>query len=99
MEKILQIGDKLVIMDENMDSIHSAANDIRNVAKENDVDLLAVIEKGEDHRLTMKWSPNGTTYIEDLSKILTLIHGMAETWEIDAEEIAEQIYQVIKEGE
>lgn len=99
MQEVMRIGDEFVVADEDIKDVANASTEITDVAHKYKADVLAVIGKGDKHLLVAQNHEQETLLAEDLVKVVMLVHTMADTYDVDANDIADAIKYVVGEGE
>ena len=99
MQQIMRIGNEFVPVDDDIKDIAHASTEITDVAHKYKADVLAIIGKGEDHHLVAQHHANGGMLQDDIIKAISLIETMANTYQVNAADIADAIKLVIEEGE
>ena len=98
MQQIMRIGDDLVPVDEDIKDISNAGTEIHDVAHRYKTDVLAVICKGDKHSLVTQYHEKDTAELsEDIVKAVSLVYTIADTYDVDAIDIAEMIKLIIEE--
>lgn len=99
MQQVMRIGDEFVLADDDIKDVGHTSVDITNAAKKYKTDVLAIIAKGDKHRLVTQHHEHDTELEEDIVKVVMLIYTIANTYEVDVCKIAEAIKYIIDEGE
>lgn len=99
MQQVMRIGDEFVVADEDIKDIGDTSTKIVDVAKKYKTDVLAVIAKGDKHRLVTQHHEHDTELEQDIVKVVMLIYTIADTYEVDVHKVAEAIKYIIDEGE
>ena len=97
MQEIMRIGDEFVPADDDIKDIGHAIEEITDIAQKYKADVLAIIGKGDTHNLVAQYHVDTTTLEEDLVKIISLVETIADTYKVDANNIAEAIKMVVNE--
>lgn len=97
MQQVMRIGDTFVPADDDIKDIGQTATDINDVAQKYKTDVLAVIGKGDKHTLVTQHHEQDTELIQDVAKIVALIQTVADTYEMDATELADAVSLVTNE--
>ena len=99
MQKVMRIGNDFVpVEDDDIEDIGHTCTQINDAAQKYKTDVLAVISKGDTHNLVTQYRQHDTMLVDDLVKVVSLIQSIADTYKINARDIAEMIKVVIKEG-
>lgn len=99
MQQVMRIGDEFVMADEDIKDIGNTSTEINNTAKKYKTDVLAIIAKGDKHRLVTQHHEHDTELEQDIVKVVMLICTIADTYEVDVRKVAEAIKYIIDEGE
>jgi hypothetical protein len=99
MQEVMRIGDEFVMADDDIKDVGHTSADITNAAKKYKTDVLAIIAKGDKHRLVTQHHEHDTELEEDIVKVVMLIYTIANTYEVDVRKVAEAIKYIIDEGE
>lgn len=97
MQQIMRIGDEFVLADDNLKDIGQASTEITDVAHKYKTDVLAIISKGDDHNLVAQHHEHDTLLEQDVIKAIVLVDTIADTYKVDATQVAEAIKMVIEE--
>ena len=98
MQQVMRIGDTFVPADDDIKDIGQTATYIHDVAQKYKTDVLAVIGKGDKHTMVTQHHEQDTTeLIQDVAKIVALIQTVADTYEMDATELADAVKLVTNE--
>ena len=99
MQQVMRIGDEFVIADDDIKDVGRTSIDITNAAKKHKTDVLAIIAKGDKHRLVTQHHEHDTELEQDVVKVVMLIYTIANTYEVDVCKVAEAIKYIIDKGE
>lgn len=99
MQQVMRIGDEFVMADEDIKDIGNTSTEINDAAKKYKTDVLAIIAKGDKHRLVTQHHEHDTELEQDIVKVVMLIYTIADTYEVDVHKVAEAIKYIIDEGE
>ena len=100
MQQIMRIGNEFVPADDDLKDIGQASTEITDIARKYKTDVLAIIGKGDDHNLVAQHHMRDTLLEEDLIKVVALVETIADTYKVNATQVAEAIkYVVEKESE
>lgn len=100
MQQIMQIGEKLVVADEDVKDLSEASKEITSVAEKYKTDVLAVISKTSGKQIVAQHrEKNNTKFIEDLAKIIAVIEAISNDYDVDPIEIADIINTVLEKEE
>lgn len=97
MQQIMRIGDQFVPADDDLNDIGHTGTAITDIARKYKTDVLAVIGKGDKHNLVTQHHEQDTELIQDVAKIVALIQTVADTYEMDATELADAVRLVTNE--
>ncbi len=98
MREIMRIGDEFVVADNDIKDISKAGTEITDVAQRYKTDVLAVICKGDKHSLVTQYHEKDTAELsEDIVKAVSLVYTIADTYSVDAIDVAEMIKIIIEE--
>ena len=93
----MRIGDQFVPADDDLNDIGHTGTAITDIARKYKTDVLAVIGKGDKHNLVTQHHEQDTELIQDVAKIVALIQTVADTYEMDATELADAVRLVTNE--
>lgn len=99
MQKVMRIGNEFVPADDDIQDVANAGTEITDIARKYKADMLAIIGKGDKHVLVAQNHEQDTMLMEDLVKIIMLIHTMADTYDVEVNDIADAIKYVVEKGE
>ena len=99
MQQVMRIGDEFVVADDDIKDIGHTSEEINNTASKYKTDVLAIIAKGDKHRLVTQHREHETELEQDIVKVVMLIYTIANTYEVDVRKIAEAVKYIIDEGE
>lgn len=100
MQEVMRIGDKFVPADKYIKDISNASTEINEVAQKYKTDMLAVIGKGDKHQIVTQHHENMYTKLEeDLAKVISLVETVADSYNVDAIDVADAVKRVINNGE
>lgn len=97
MQEIMRIGDNFVPTDDDIKAIGHASTEITDVARKYKTDVLAVVGKGDGHHIVTQYHETNTMLETDIIKAISLVESIAETYNVDAKDIADAIKIVIDE--
>lgn len=96
---VMRIGDEFVMADDDIKDIGHTSEEINNTASKYKTDVLAIIAKGDKHRLVTQHREHETELEQDIIKVVMLIYTIANTYEVDVCKVAEAIKFIIDKGE
>ena len=99
MQQVMRIGDEFVMADDDIKDVGHTSMDITEAAKKYKTDVLAIIAKGDKHRLVTQHHEHDTELEQDIVKVVMLIYTIANTYEVDVSKVAEAIKYIIDKGE
>lgn len=99
MQEVMRIGNEFVIADDDIKDVSNTSTAITDAAHKFKTDVLAIIGKGDKHLLVTQSREQETLLADDIVKVILLIHTLADTYKVNARDIAEAINYVMKEGE
>ena len=99
MQQVMRIGDEFVMADDDIKDVGHTSIEINNAAKKYKTDVLAIIAKGDKHRLVTQHHEHDTELEQDIVKVVMLLYTIANTYEVDVRKIAEVVKYIIDEGE
>lgn len=99
MQQVMRIGDEFVMADDDIKDVGHTSIEINNAAKKYKTDVLAIIAKGDKHRLVTQHHEHDTELEQDIVKVVMLLYTIANTYEVDVRKIAEAVKYIIDEGE
>ena len=97
MQEIMRIGDTFVPADDDIKAIGHASTEITDVSKRYKTDMLAIISKGDTHSLVTQYHENDTQLGDDIIKAASLVNTMADTYNVEATEIADTIKAIVEQ--
>ena len=98
MREIMRIGDEFVVADNDIKDISKAGTEITDIAQRYKTDVLAVICKGDKHSLVTQYHEKDTAELsEDIVKAVSLVYTIADTYSVNAIDVAEMIKIIIEE--
>ena len=104
MQKVLSVGDKMVVADENLEDVHETQEKLVESAQKNAVNVAAVLSKDE-HMIVVKQKYRNIkktkieNLCEDLSDVLALLDTICEKYEVDIYDVLELMKKVKNENE
>lgn len=90
MQQIMRIGNDFVPADDDLKDIGHTNTAITDVAQKYQTDVLAVIGKGE-HNLVTQCRAADTQLEVDIIKLVLLVEAIANTYDVDADDIADAV--------
>ena len=96
----MQIGEKLVVADEDVKDLSEASKEITSVAEKYKTDVLAVISKSSGKQIVAQHREKNTAkFVEDLAKLIAAIEAISKDYDVDPIEIADIINTVLEKEE
>ena len=95
----MRIGDEFVMADDDIKDVGHTSMEINKAAEKYKTDVLAIIAKGDKHRLVTQHHEHDTELEQDIVKVVMLLYTIANTYEVDVCKIAEAVKYIIDKGE
>ena len=100
MEQILQIGDKLVVVDDEVKDISEVSKKITEIAEKYKADVLAIISKSDNRNIVVHHKEKQiANLIDGIAKIMSIIEVMAKEYDVEIKDIVDVINFVMEERE
>lgn len=99
MQQVMRIGDEFVMADDDIKDVGHTSMEINKAAEKYKTDVLAIIAKGDKHRLVTQHHEHDTELEQDIVKVVMLLYTIANTYEVDVCKIAEAVKYIIDKGE